>query len=414
MSDLQPLVDELAALLGRAVTIDDPKLRLLAHSAHQGPVDEHRVHSIMQLRASPEAEKYVFGPGIVSKTRPFRVPAHKGMALLARLGVPIRFQNAHLGFLWLIDDDESLTEQQLEECVRTAARAGEALYRGRLKDDRRRARERELFESLISSSATERSAGASELARQGTIEASEQCRVLLVAASARGRRRQSVADRITVESALRRGLNRPWPIRGIVMSRNDGLGYALIAHPPSQTTVIDPLEVARKISAEVSESLDQDIDVGVGIGPVVDVSNAHLSFRRAQHALRIRDAIPEFGEIVEWDALGVYQTLVALPPDELNASAIPAGLRALLEAGAGDNMLLDTLECFLGSAGNVQKSASALHVHRATLYYRLARIEEITGCSLASGDDRLLLHLGIKIARLLREIPAPAERQREQ
>jgi hypothetical protein len=45
-------------------------------------------------------------------------------------------------------------------------------------------------------------------------------------------------------------------------------------------------------------------------------------------------------------------------------------------------------------------AADALGIHRATFYYRLHRIERITGLNLQSGDDRLALHLGLKLARL--------------
>jgi DNA-binding PucR family transcriptional regulator len=44
-------------------------------------------------------------------------------------------------------------------------------------------------------------------------------------------------------------------------------------------------------------------------------------------------------------------------------------------------------------------------VHRTSLYYRLSRIELISGMDLASGGDRLSLHLGLKLARLLHLLP---------
>ena len=59
-----------------------------------------------------------------------------------------------------------------------------------------------------------------------------------------------------------------------------------------------------------------------------------------------------------------------------------------------------TLETFLDNAGDVQRTASELFVHRTTLYYRLQRIEELTGADLADGNARLALHLGLKLARL--------------
>jgi DNA-binding PucR family transcriptional regulator len=61
---------------------------------------------------------------------------------------------------------------------------------------------------------------------------------------------------------------------------------------------------------------------------------------------------------------------------------------------------VDTLETYLELAGDARATAEALSLHRATLYYRLNRIEEITGARLKTGDDRLALHLGLRLARL--------------
>ena len=49
-------------------------------------------------------------------------------------------------------------------------------------------------------------------------------------------------------------------------------------------------------------------------------------------------------------------------------------------------------------------------MHRATLYRRLERVEEITGLDLENGDDRLLAHLGLRILRLNATTVAPPPR----
>jgi DNA-binding PucR family transcriptional regulator len=59
-----------------------------------------------------------------------------------------------------------------------------------------------------------------------------------------------------------------------------------------------------------------------------------------------------------------------------------------------------TLECYLTHAGDTQATARALHVHRTSLYHRLRRVEQLAMVDLSSGDERLVLHLGLKVARL--------------
>ena len=57
------------------------------------------------------------------------------------------------------------------------------------------------------------------------------------------------------------------------------------------------------------------------------------------------------------------------------------------------DQLLDALEGLLEHGGDVAAAAKALHLHRATLYRRIQRIEAITGLDFHRGEDRLSAHL---------------------
>ncbi|MFM9673929.1 helix-turn-helix domain-containing protein [Streptomyces brasiliscabiei] len=52
----------------------------------------------------------------------------------------------------------------------------------------------------------------------------------------------------------------------------------------------------------------------------------------------------------------------------------------------------------LDLGGEVTSAAEELHVHRATLHYRLNRIAELTGVDLRSGSDRTSLRLALWLA----------------
>ena len=45
-----------------------------------------------------------------------------------------------------------------------------------------------------------------------------------------------------------------------------------------------------------------------------------------------------------------------------------------------------------GFSRELWRAAAELGVHRQTLYYRLSRVEKLTGLDLDEGEDRLLLH----------------------
>ena len=61
-----------------------------------------------------------------------------------------------------------------------------------------------------------------------------------------------------------------------------------------------------------------------------------------------------------------------------------------------DSALADTLRAYLDSFGDVAAAAQSLHVHPNTVRYRVRRIEEALGTSLADPDVRLLLSLSLR------------------
>jgi DNA-binding PucR family transcriptional regulator len=116
------------------------------------------------------------------------------------------------------------------------------------------------------------------------------------------------------------------------------------------------------------------------------------AWHEAVGAARAAVARPRFGPVAEWTAIGPYRLLAHLPPGPDPAVA------PLLGPAHAD--LAHTAESFLDHAGQASRTAAALGIHRQTLYYRLSRIEHLTGLDLTNGEDRLLLHMALKNARL--------------
>lgn len=118
------------------------------------------------------------------------------------------------------------------------------------------------------------------------------------------------------------------------------------------------------------------------------------AWREATSAARAAHAQPMLGPIAKWSNLGPYRLLTALPADVPPDPAVAPLLTPAHEE------LAHTAEVFLDHAGQAGRTATALAIHRQTLYYRLSRIEQLTGLDMADGEARLLLHMALKAARL--------------
>jgi DNA-binding PucR family transcriptional regulator len=139
--------------------------------------------------------------------------------------------------------------------------------------------------------------------------------------------------------------------------------------------------------------------------PREHLRDAHRAHEHARLALRVAGALPDHDTPAAWDGLGAYRLLARAAETPHSRELIHPGLPKLFALHSKES-LVQTLEAYLDNGCDTKLTAEALFLHRASLYYRLQRIEAITGTSLKSGADRLALHSGLKLARLVGIHPA--------
>lgn len=396
--ELKAVAEGLSARLGRSVAIDDPSIRLLAHTAHDEEIDQTRIRSLVERQGPDEVVSLLKHLQIAEAESPVRVPPREDLNFLARVCVPIRCEGRLFGYLWLIDEDNSVTDAELVLASEAAAAMGQLMHRQQLLGSLRNSRERDLLRDLISQQRTVREPAAAELVRLDVLP--DNCPTMAIAIRITSPHSDTTdAQSVTLGLALQRMVRNITPASAISLSRSGGFGTILIAgaYLPSP----DMLRGHAELLVRTMEKGHEGGHVQVGFGPVLHgLAEAHRTVAGAEDVLRVASAVPGFAAIARYEELGIYRLLLHLSHDELPIEAVPEGLRRLLREDREGQLAL-TLETYLDLAGNAQASAVALNLHRATLYQRIQRIQAITRMSLSDGGDRLSLHLGLKLARLL-------------
>jgi sugar diacid utilization regulator len=152
----------------------------------------------------------------------------------------------------------------------------------------------------------------------------------------------------------------------------------------------------------ISEVLDHARTV-IGIGTRCEVpDDLPQSFTEARRALniRLRSANPEGA--AAFDELGFYRLIDAAHDGGTVEGFVREWLGTLLDYDQSrKSELVQTLSDYLECGGNYDESAAALHIHRSTLRYRLARIADLTGYDLRKVDTRFNLHAATRAWRFL-------------
>ena len=389
---IQALVDALADELGRPVGVDDRRLRAIAYSAHPDDVDAVRRRSILQREAPPEIRGWLRSFGIESATSYVRVPADERFGMVPRVCFPIRFQDTLLAHLWLIEDTRPLDERSLERVGQYVDDLAEELWRARVAQTEARALEARVVRDLVQGTAGDASARWREI---GRATASFYSCLLLLARPGPGQGLPAVEARLAAAVA---NSGRAVAQAAVAHVVYEDRAILVLAHDDQQL----PARLASALhSAAVGLFADSpSARIVVGVGDARTVMDAlPASLNEAEHAGRLALSLESMPLVAVWRKLGAYRMIAALLGDAAPAEHLPPTLKRLL-ADSDARTLVPTLESYLEHAGDARATADALFLHRSSLYSRLHRIEEIAGVDLRSGDDRLDLHIGIRLWRL--------------
>ena len=392
---LQHIAEQLARDLGRSVIIDDAALRPLAISPQTGQLDRSRVEAVLQRQTSARLRRRMTEHGVFSAREPVSIPGDPQQAILPRLCLPLLADDQLLGFLWLIDEP-ALTMEQTRQAHAAAARAGHLLAQRAIRAADQFAVLSGLADGLLHAQEQVRREAAAMLAGQAAL-AGPPPYALAVIRPAAGRPEPAPA-RGQAAGSLRRaaGNLRLRAAPGTLLLASPGEGEMVAI-----TTAGALAELRRVVRALPGPPLAMGTCRGAAA-----LADVHASLGNAQYAAYVAARVPQFGRAADWASLGVYAAFQHLYRDPSAPERICPGVGALLDERAGTYR--QTMRCYLGCGAQAQQAAVQLHIHRTTLYWRLARVAELVPLDLRQGEDRLKLHLALTLADLTHPPAGPA------
>ncbi|MCD7444939.1 helix-turn-helix domain-containing protein [Streptomyces lincolnensis] len=431
--EYQELVDELSELLGAPATLENRDFELIAFGAYDSEgeldasaLDPVRTRSILTRRSTAAVRTWFEGFGITRATGPVRIPPTPEAGVYrGRVCLPVRHRGVVLGYVWLLDDDPGPTERQLDAAMEVTARIGALLA-----DEAQHGADlsRELRAVLTAERGWQQDMAVADLRtalgpRADTLHAlvcvtpwpsadpadAPSVRTIPGATALCtvpwGTAAQSLALLVRLRSAD--ALTPATSAAGRLLElagRGDGEGRRESGAEGRPRTGTPGRGTGGAKAAGASAAGNAGAgNAGAGAPSVrtVGISAARAglaelgtAWQEASAAARAALAEPHLGPVAEWASIGPYRLLTSLPADAAHDPAV----RALLSPTHRE--LARTAEVYLDCAGQAGRTAAELGIHRQTLYYRLSRVEQLTGLDLDDGEDRLLLHMALKGTRL--------------
>ncbi|WP_435252747.1 PucR family transcriptional regulator [Streptomyces tendae] len=402
LGDLPGLANTVAALVGGAITIEDPRSRVLAYSRMDHEPDPLRRLTILGQEVPrwrvDELRESGFFQALWSTDGVVRLPADDRYA--ERLAVAVRHGSEVLGSLWAAADGRPLAEDAAA-ALHTAARAAVPHLSHHQTWGRAAARAREsAVHALLDGSGQ-----AGRVAHEAGVASGRPYAVLVAEAydsrEPRGEPAPAAGDaaeqRVLDVLALQAAAYRP----GSVTARSGRRLYVLI---PAGEGEPDP---ARALPA-ATRSVPRGV-VFAGVGPVAaDLSGLPASREAAELVVRVlgeraarlpaadvESAVAACGELVpEVSALRLLDRIAPL------WESLSGPVHAMVEHDrAHGSEYGASVAAHIDAFGDTATAARRLNVHPNTLRYRLRRARELFGVDLADPTLRFLADIGLRLAR---------------
>jgi hypothetical protein len=391
--DLYSLANAIAALVGGAVSIEDPASTLLAYSTLDQPIDDARRQTILgRGHGSRWAERLreigTFRPLVAAPGRVMRVVDPAGEAR-SRLAASVGAGGELLGFIWVVEGETPFTEADEQALRGTLPLAALHLLRHRSAHDvTRRERGLLLRQALLGEAPPD------VLGLSGSCAVAAFRLEVLEEADLTAHRTRAV-DLITLAAEAFR--------RRVVCAWVDDTVYALF--PAVDGSAVDRLvALCRSTAEQARTTLGVPVVVGVGgVHPLASLRVSRDEADRTVRVLRTRELVA--GHVQDFQV----ETAVVAATDLLRGRTdvmLPClvELEDLDRRSGGD--LMPTLRALVLTGGNPPAAAEELGVHANTVRYRRTRIEDTTGLDLTDPETLFAVSLHLRAAATTEEATA--------
>lgn len=395
---LEEFADVVSEVLQCPITIEDANHRLLAYSTHDERTDPARISTIIGRRVPEKVINSLWKEGIIPSllktNEPIRVKSLDEIGLGDRVAVSIWKQNEVLGFIWALEIDKKLGDEDFTLLKKAANTAKNKLLQLHIRKNKKDERFQEFLWKLL----TGHFLNNKEIEENFHLLQINPPTSFAVAAfqfqnDVMGEEEKQISYLIKTNQQLK-----------IIL-------YTVDQHQLVLLISIDNIEQPLARLNKFVETFVDKMEERFGLESIIpsfssvytDYQKIEGAYREALTVLSMKEKFPsEVRKIHGYQNLGIYQFIDILLENRTKSHYVNHALMKLHEYDNKHHSdLTRTLEVFLDFDNNANEAAKALNVHTNTLNYRLKRIAEIGEIDFKNPNQKMMLYIDLKLEKLM-------------
>ncbi|MCO4852053.1 proline utilization transcriptional regulator PutR [Bacillus vallismortis] len=398
-SDVDKLIDFISYELQKPVILESADFFLLAYNSYYiNHFDSANQQTIFSKKCPVQIFERFLKDGVIEKLKtepePFRVNKIESIGLNQRVVVSAKHKGDVMGYIWVQELDENLTEEELDFLYETSFHVGKIIYKtNKLKQEKE-----EKAEDLIKRAIYEQFTSEKELRREAerinTVLPSMFSVVILHAANGDGEAVEDLKENIRSYLNLRDKVSH-------VLTIDSNIVIVVASFSQKSSVSSAASEFINKLLTHFHfQKIPTPIYIGIGneYDHLLQLGKSYIEALEVIKAAEItgnQENMP-----YEYAKLGIYRYLESIEQKNQFLEYENKDL-ALLKAKDQESSteLLKTLEIYLLNNCKTKPAAEQLFIHQNTLNYRIKQITEMTSINLSDFRTRCQLYLDLMLMK---------------
>lgn len=398
LSDLNEIIDHISNGLKRPVILESDHFFLLAYNSYYvNHYDSANQQTIFAKKCPLNIFEKFVETGIIEQLKtiptPFRINEIKEIGLNQRVVVSAKFKDSIMGYIWVQEIDDLLTEKEMDFLNNVSSYVGKIIYQQNRRKQQKEEEKERFFRYAIKNEFKSEKELRWEAAKLNIILPSIYTIMVVDALNAEVELVEELKD--TIRSYLNLKDN-----TSHVLIHQSNIVIILGCYSLNYSPIAAALQIMDNLLTNFDSKRYSNIYIGVG-SEYQDILSLHSSYEEALEVIGIAEKLGTQENVpYEYNKLGIFRYLEEINDKNKKRKYVNQNLQILkMKDQESQTELLKTLEYYLINNCKLKPTAEQMFIHPNTLNYRMKQITDLTTIDFSDFNQKCQLFIDLMLMK---------------
>jgi DNA-binding PucR family transcriptional regulator len=398
LSDINEIIDHISNGLKKPVILESDHFFLLAYNSYYvNHFDLANQQTIFSKKCPLNIFEKFVETGIIDQLKtipaPFRIDEMNDIGLNQRVVVSAKHKDTIMGYIWVQEIDENLTEEELEFLYEASFHVGKVIYKKNKIKQQKEEEIEHLFRKAINNGFKSEKELKWEAAQFDVVLPSIYSVMVVNAVNAEEELVEELKE--TIRSYLNLKDN-----TSHVLINQSNIVIIVGCYSLKYSPVTASFQIVENLLTNFDAKRYSNIYIGIG-NEYQHLLSLHSSYVEALEVVDIAEKLGTQENVpYEYDKLGIFRYFDAINDVNKKSNYLNKNLQILkAKDKESQTELLKTLEYYLVNNCKLKPTAEQMFIHPNTLNYRIRQITELTDIDFSNFNQKCQLYLDLMLMK---------------